>query len=219
MNRRYATQPTKTPTRTGGEDRPTPNCDNAWAPFEVLMHETRGPEFRAALAEARNVCGLALNEAGEVVTTPNVCPLLATCLVGSDEQWAKAILAAPKKAPTVRSNCGQPAGARRHYREGEELCEPCRVADRKATNDWRQAKREGRTGRTVEHERSILAARAAKTAARLATLQQIAANGGSVTDALGTLEISRDALKKWCSNNRVGDLYRELVSRERRAAA
>lgn len=132
----------KTPARTGGEDRPTANCDHAWAAYEVLMHETRGPEFRAALAEARSVCGLALNEAGEVVTTPNTCPLLATCLVGSDEQWAKAILAPPKKAPTVRGNCGTPAGARRHYRAGEELCEPCRVADRKATNEWKRSWRE-----------------------------------------------------------------------------
>lgn len=45
------------PDRTGGEDRPRGDCDGNWLPWDrMAAHRPSTPAYRAARAEAREVC-------------------------------------------------------------------------------------------------------------------------------------------------------------------
>ena len=97
---------------------PAPACaGNPW-PFDTLIDHAAGLTYRAALREARTICG--------------GCPLRATCLpenVAAGEHWAAAVLA--HRAPTqARDICGTSAGANAHYKRREAACEPCKLAAR-----------------------------------------------------------------------------------------
>ena len=107
--------PSLTPDRDEGV---RPACENNWAPFDVLMETSVGPEFRGALLAAQQMCA--------------TCPLMRSCLrenVEAGEQWAKAIV--NYRPPTVkRPSCGTTAGADAHYKRREKACEPCLLANR-----------------------------------------------------------------------------------------
>ena len=201
MNRRYALSPTKSPALTGGDDRPRAACDRAWLPFEVLMHETRGPGFRTAVNEARAICGLAVNEAGELVTTADTCPLLATCLVGNEEPWARAILETDKPKPPRPKRrkaavCGTHSGYANHRKRGEKPCGPCN----EARNAYMREKR--------------AAASSAKIDSRANELRHLDEMGEGISEACRQLGLNRNALWKWCKTHGLRDVYRSLAGRE-----
>lgn len=137
MNRRFALSPTKSPALTGGDDHLLGRCLEDPAPFDVLHVETRGPAFRVARDAARRVCGVALNDRGELVTTPDTCPLFTTCVVGSDEPWALAVLG--EKNPTViRETCGTLGGYTSHRYRNEQPCSACNKANARRTSSRKE---------------------------------------------------------------------------------
>ena len=95
---------------------PAPACaGNPW-PFDTLIDHAAGLTYRAALREARTICG--------------GCPLRATCLLENrEEPWAKAILGRTLGEPVTRPTCGTRTGANAHYRNGESGCDKCRATE------------------------------------------------------------------------------------------
>lgn len=103
-----------------------PACLGRPEPYDTLMDYISGPEYRTALETARSLCG--------------ACPISATCLRDNiGERWANAVLG--RKLPAVeRESCGSSAGAKQHYRAGEETCEPCKAYQRGANAKRREAR-------------------------------------------------------------------------------
>lgn len=96
-------------------------------PYDVLIDARSGPAHRAAVAEARAICGR--------------CPLaqMQACYKAHrGEQWVRAIVGAAQP-PTRHNTCGKPWGGKVHARHGEKTCSECKAA---AAEEQRRARKE-----------------------------------------------------------------------------
>lgn len=93
---------------------------------------------------------------------------------------------------------GKYAGAKAHKKAGEEPCEPCRLA----RNEYALARKR------------LKCPRSRRIADRLEDLMWMAETGESASGAARRLDISLDALDKWCRNNDAVNLWHRLRSHE-----
>ena len=162
-------------------------------PYDVLIDVVSGPAHRAAVNEARQLCGR--------------CPIQTACLsreAQAGERWALAVLDHRLPA-TTRPSCGTRTGAKQHRAAGEDTCEPCRAAMRERWYRQQAAREQKRAGRPPQPNRE-------------ADLRDLLASGASISDACRALNVTRAALQKWCGKRGLHDLYRALSERERRGA-
>lgn len=106
-----------------GEEVVTP-CYGNPEPYDVLHDYFSGPQYRTALAAAREMCGR--------------CPIAAKCLRDNrDEVWAQAVTG--RKAPTVtRETCGTLGGYTSHRYRNEQPCAACNKANARRTAGRRE---------------------------------------------------------------------------------
>lgn len=90
--------------------------DLSWFPTAHAGRGGQSSEYRLAVAAAIEVC--------------RTCPVMTECrAAGKDEVgiWG-GVLKAPSRVFRLPAACGTTAGYRRHWRNGEPACDPCRIA-------------------------------------------------------------------------------------------
>lgn len=77
-HRRYALNPTKTPTLTGGQDHPETPCMSNRPVYDELIDRPNGADVRYVIEKARALCA--------------TCPIWQACLTANaGEEWAIAV--------------------------------------------------------------------------------------------------------------------------------